>query len=246
MIRASNWDSGGRMGKCKNHNFFWEKKMRNYTAIFLIFTAFCISAFAVSGRMPKVQSANFSEVEISLDENFTLANALALPRAPGSQVQVLDDGRKVKTQLPQRTLRGLIDTGADVNVTRNFILMQAAANDTESDEITPADSSPAYGEKDDNITIPYNDWAYSDISFYSYPSELLVTTVDVHYRVYGSSGYMYLDFGDEDFDVFTYVLLDYEYSYRYGNRNNRLFRQACKPVLDTLGIRAVWGWFRMD
>jgi hypothetical protein len=186
--------------------------MRAHITFVLMLAFIGQSVFTASGVSQPVQSTAFSEVEITLDENFTLSDAQTLPVAPGGDVQVLDDGRKVKAQLPQKSVRNLIDTGADVNVTRNFILMQAAADDTEPNDIAPADSSPAYGENDDNIQIPYNDWAPSDISFLSWPSELLVTTVDVHYRVYGSSGFMYLDFGDEDYDVFTYILLDYVYS----------------------------------
>ncbi len=186
--------------------------MRNCTVVVLMFTAFCLSAFAASDGLRQVQSTRFSEVEISLDDNFTLSDAHTLPRAPGSEIQVLDDGRKVKTQLPQKIVQDLIETGADVTVMRNFILMRAANNDIDPNEIIPAETSPAYGERGDNIPIPYDTWTYSDISFLSWPSEILVTTVDVHYKVYGSSGFVYLDFSDEDYDVFTYILLDGVYS----------------------------------
>lgn len=173
--------------------------------ITLVFILFLSSFYAHAVNRP-VRPEKFSEAEIKLDENFTLSSAQSLPLAPGSEVQVLDDSRAVRVQLPQKSLEQLAGEGVDVTVIRNFILVSGDVNPNEA----ILDSAYAYGINSQDVGIS-DQWSYSYIDFQSWPA-YPVTAVDVHYDVYGSGGFMYLELSDEDYGTFTYVLLDGEYS----------------------------------
>jgi len=87
----------------------------------------------------KVQTASsrFTEVEILLNNQFSLADISALMRAPGSDLKVLDDPKRVVVQLPASTVEALLDAGAEINVKKNFILFEGAkSNYTKDGDVT--------------------------------------------------------------------------------------------------------------
>jgi len=72
------------------------------------------------------QTLKFTEVEIFLSDKFSLADISALPTAPGGDLKVLDDPKRVVAQLPDSTVKALLDAGADITVMRNFVLIEGA------------------------------------------------------------------------------------------------------------------------
>ena len=96
--------------------------MRIHIIFILILAVIGFSAFAAAS----VRQTEFAEVQITLDENFTLSDAQALPEAPGSGIQVLDDGREVKVQIPANELTLLEQARVSYEILRRFLLVTAS------------------------------------------------------------------------------------------------------------------------
>jgi len=110
-------------------------------------------------RKVRTASSGFAEVEILLSDEFNLADISALPTAPGSDLKVLDDPKRVVAQLPASTVKDLLDAGADITVMKNFILVGGAKGETGQHDgditVLQACSGPhSYGENNRDISIP--------------------------------------------------------------------------------------------
>jgi len=113
----------------------------------------------ISGAQSDRAVGNFAEVEIVFNEEITLSVISSLPRAPGSDLEVLDDGRRVIVQLPEEYAEALVAQGVEISVLRKFILIEGiASQSTDADgEIIPAAGCYGdyfYGENGINIGIP--------------------------------------------------------------------------------------------
>ena len=157
----------------------------------------------------------FAEVEIVLSEQFGLAYISALPRAPGSDLEVLDSPRRVRVQLPASEIKTLFEQGAEVTILRNFILVEGSTDEAHGlngDAAVLASCSGAYeyGESSLDVDIPSNGaWAGSGIDFSAVPGSPTVACIDVHYEIESSwVGYVYAELSDEDYGSFTYALVD--------------------------------------
>ncbi len=178
--------------------------MRNHTTLVLVFTTVCLSAFTASGDRQPVQSTAFSEVKITLDENFTLSDAQALSRAPGDEIQVSADGRAAKVQIPADELTWLEQAHVSYEILRNLLVVTAlpggedAADNLETINDAAVFSSCSgvsyYSEYGANVGLP----GYSGLDFSSLPY-MAVTCIDVHYEVIGSGiGFLYIYLYNDD------------------------------------------------
>ena len=79
-----------------------------------------------SAQKARTTSSRFAEVEILLSDEFSLADISALPAAPGSDLKVLDDPKRVVAQLPASKVKSLLDAGAGITVMKDFILIEGA------------------------------------------------------------------------------------------------------------------------
>ena len=84
--------------------------MREKTVLVLIILV-SLPLCAWSGTKIPVKATPYTEVEVTLDENFTLADAEALPKAPHSQIESDEDSTKVKLQVSDATAKQLLASG---------------------------------------------------------------------------------------------------------------------------------------
>lgn len=165
------------------------------------------------------RTAKFVEVEILLTDQFSLEDISALPRAPGSDLEVLDGPKRVIVQLSASEVKALVDEGAEVTVQRKFVLVEGFVDEASSqdDDITVLQTCSGdycYGSNSDNRFIPddgpYGAWAYSDITISCAPPGEPVTCIDVHYEIIHTYvGDLYVDLTDYD-QTDAYVLWLYE------------------------------------
>lgn len=161
-------------------------------------------------------SQKFSEVEILLSGDFALAEISTLPRAPGSNLEVLNNPRRVRMQLPASEIEALAEQGAEVTILRNFILVEASTGEAHSLDgdvavLASCSGTYEYGESSFDVDIPSNgDWAGSGMDFSGVSGGYTVTCIDVHYEIESSwVGFVYAELSDEDYLSFTYPLVDY-------------------------------------
>ena len=163
-------------------------------------------------RRQRTRSRNFAEVDILLDDQFTVADISRLQTAPGSNVEILDNPSRVKAQIPVSQVEALAENGVDINVEKNFVLVEGYAQDDKStnDTVYAKASAYRYGENNTPAEIPGDNtnWGYSIISISGAPSGATVTSIDVHYEIEGPwTGFVYADMTDESQDT-TYVLVE--------------------------------------
>jgi hypothetical protein len=152
----------------------------------------------------------FVEVEIVLNDNFNIEYVSSLPRAPGSDLEVLDSPKRVRVQLPVSEAKALVDEGIKIDVLRKFILVEGLKREADKQDgvtttLGTCSGSYSEGSNDTDVDIPDDDgWVYSDIYISTAPGDATVTCIDVHYEIIHSwVGDLDVDLTDED--------LSYEY-----------------------------------
>ena len=141
---------------------------------------------AVQG--PDLSRRHFAEVEVTLDEVVTLEDLAALPQAPGGEVRVLDGAKRAWAQLPATVVGDLIEKGADITVSRDFLLVGASQKMSSAGDILFTASEPCSGESVEganttNYPIPLGEWTRSNIGVSGAPAGAEVTCLDVHYEI---------------------------------------------------------------
>jgi len=180
----------------------------------------------------KVAASNFAEVEIVLNERCSLADISGLKSAPGSDMEVIDGGKRMRVQLSSSDIKALVAKGVEVKVIREFVLVeglpptkafegrQYTASNIGADVTIQASCSGIYvqGVNNSNVIIPdesiggSNDWVYSTIVISGAPAGAPVTCADVHYEIiHPWVGDLVVDLSDEYIDVY-YSLWDDEYA----------------------------------
>jgi len=164
---------------------------------------------------PESRSRNFSEVEIAISENLALDDISALPRAPGSNLTVLNNPRRVRVQLPISEIKALVEQGAEVTMLRDFVLVEGPADGTDSlysDAATLGTCSGTHESASSgfDVDIPVDGiWVGSIIDLSGASAGNTVTCVDVHYEIEASlTGFVYAELSDEDYTIFNYPLVD--------------------------------------
>lgn len=132
---------------------------------------------------------NFAEVEILLNEEFNFEYIYALPKAPGSDLEVLDSSKRVRVQLPADRLKALTDRGADITVLKRFVLVEGSTKEAG----TPNDGVIAQGTCSGDYRLGYNglnvdipdngNWVCSGILISGAPAAAKVTCIEVEYYV---------------------------------------------------------------
>ena len=69
-------------------------------------------------------SGRFAEVEIQLDETVGLSEIESLSKAPGAEIEIFEGGSKVRTKLLQSDISALSQSGSEVEVLRNFLVVE--------------------------------------------------------------------------------------------------------------------------
>jgi subtilisin-like proprotein convertase family protein len=154
----------------------------------------------------KKSSTEFADVEILLADRLNLADISVLPRAPGSDLEVLNNPKRVRVQLPARQVRALRGKGTDITVLRKFVLVEASkdnASGSDAGVSTLEAGSRYYSEScnDTDVYIPEGDWTWSDIYISCAPPDAKVTSIDVHYEiVHPCRSDLEVDLTDENLD----------------------------------------------
>ena len=142
-----------------------------------------------AGQGQDKTARDFAEVEILLNEEFNFEYICALPKAPGSDLEVLDSPKRVRVQLPADRLNGLIDQGAEIGVLKRFVLVEGSTNEAGSLNdfvITQGTCSGNYrgGQNGLDVQIPENgNWVCSGILISAAPPAATVTCMEVEYYV---------------------------------------------------------------
>jgi subtilisin-like proprotein convertase family protein len=131
-------------------------------------------------------------------------------------LQVLDDGKRVRAQLPAGRIKAIVRKGAQVTVLRKFMLVEGGRSkigDANSDvgALATCSGSYRYGSNATNVGIPdasypyCGDWVLSDIFISGAPVGAVVSCIDVYYRIIHTYvGDLVVDLSDYD--------LNYEYN----------------------------------
>lgn len=146
----------------------------------------------------------FAEVEIVVTGKFSMDYISSLPRAPGSELEVLDGGKRVRVQLASSQVKQLVKKGADTVVLRKFILVEGFKRGEAAiaDDVIAA-VSYCYGYNSSNVTIPDGSatWVNSPICISCAPSGATVTYIDVHYEIiHTCNSDLDVDLNDESLD----------------------------------------------
>ncbi|MHC4364238.1 MAG: hypothetical protein ACYSTJ_02070, partial [Planctomycetota bacterium] len=177
-----------------------------------------IQAVRFNPRQVTSSARNFAEVEIVPGGQLSLAEISTLPRAPGSDVQVLAGPGRVRVQLPAEQVRALVDAGAGVTVLRRFLVFEGSTTGAEIPESDPIPQEACsgdylYGYSDLDVPIPTDGgWDGSGIILSGVSPDAEVTCVDVHYEIshhYYSA--LLVELTDEDYD-FVHTLYDDYYT----------------------------------
>lgn len=206
------------------------------------------------------QVRRFAEVRITLDKQFTLADAEALSVAPESKVEALEDGKAVKTQISAENLAVLARQGVDFEVLRNFLLLSALQSrdniensiNLDSDKTSLASCSGAYEYGESPLDVDLPGWSGLDFSTLPYRA---VSCIDVHYEIFGTGGfiYVYLDDdeeGDEyelEDDIFEEYVSETQYGITYFNGEplNQIWWLGAEEVYGTgIGYIDFW-WIKL-
>jgi hypothetical protein len=184
------------------------------------------------------KSAKFAEVEILLSPKFDLAYISALPRAPDSDLKILDNPRRVIVQLSAAKIKNLLDKGAGITVLRNFILVQDAQSNSAGDgsiTATAVCSGPyIYGENNTNVPLIYVPGfgiraAISPIVISDAPSGAVTTCIDVGFTIYHSFPLDLVVLLDNDSDC-SYTLFEGEFLPPGSFRISKTNISACNGV----------------
>jgi len=168
--------------------------------IFLLVAALLFEICSLSTAQPlipaqkaRTTSSGFAEVEILLSDEFGLADISALSTAPGSDLKVLDEPKRVVAQLPDSTVKNLLDAGADITVMKNFMLIKSAKSAYAEDGDVTAMSSCTGPYQEGSITGPFpiRDYpGYGDpiaavgvIRISRAPPDATVTCIEVGWRI---------------------------------------------------------------
>ncbi|MHC4675805.1 MAG: hypothetical protein ACYTBZ_25225, partial [Planctomycetota bacterium] len=125
-----------------------------------------------SAAAPGKSAVKYAEVEILFGDELGIEYVRTLPIAPGSDLEVLDSPKRLRTQLPASQVKALVNQGADIAVQRKFVLVEGSGSEGsslgEDATILSSCSGPnEYGEDGNNVPIPDDDqepeWVWSDI-----------------------------------------------------------------------------------
>jgi hypothetical protein len=178
-----------------------------FTIIWLVCAggAFCETQYAVS---------EFTEVEITLSEQFTLEDVYKLSMPPGDNLRISQDSKVVTVQLATGDVEKLIEKGLEVTVLRRLFLIEGSdvlrhSDDDEPSALASCSGTYAYASSSLNVYIPTNgDWGGSGVTISSAPAGVIVTCVDVGYTIqhyYWS--WLYVELSDSDY-YFTHSLFN--------------------------------------
>ncbi|MHC5061443.1 MAG: DNRLRE domain-containing protein [Planctomycetota bacterium] len=166
-------------------------------------------------NLQRIISRNFTQVEILLNSQFTLADISDLQCAPGSNVEVLDNPSRVKAQIPLSQSQALAAEGVQPVVLNNFVLAEGYSEQTnamEKDAYAKATCSGSYyyGEWPSRFYIPSDgDLTIAGLDFSGITGS--VTCIDVHYEIQSSVGFVNAYIGPESSSSFPddyYRLVD--------------------------------------
>ena len=157
-----------------------------------------------AARTPYPVRGHFAEIEVVLSASLTLDDLANMPHAPGSRLQVLDEGKQAKAQLPAPLVGDLIERGEEVIVLRDFMLSGQLRERTDPDRSEFAVSAVACSgdfveaSNGTNYPIPEYDRIQSAIGIENAPANAVVTCVDVHFEiVHPLVSDLWIDLSDE-------------------------------------------------
>jgi len=179
-------------------------------AVFILIILLPLPLCASSRTRMPLRTTPYAEVEIALDENFTLADAEALPKAPHSRIEPAQDSEKIRIQVCAKVARQLLSHSADARISRNFVLVESSgqpnSSDSETISATSCFGSHQYGENTDNYFIEDNMYWYSSVIDLSFmPTGYLVNCIDVHYAIEPSWSFVDVALTDEEVSFIHYL-----------------------------------------
>jgi subtilisin-like proprotein convertase family protein len=167
-------------------------------------------------QRPGRRSRNFSEVEIAISENLALDDISALPRAPGSKLQVMKNSKNVRVQLPTGRVETLAGNGADIKTLRQFALIEASDNNEEAISLDTSRMALSHCAGSNNNYYPIPDanypnlWAASTIPISCASSGDTITSIDVYYEIiHPWIGDLYVKLTDQD-QTAEHLLWDFQ------------------------------------
>jgi len=159
---------------------------------------------------------HYAEAELTLDASRTLGRVRRFPRSPGSGLDILEGGKRVRGRWPASVVADLIEEGAEIIVLRDYLSSGKETGPVQTSKAavtseTPASSgASAVGNNDVDLLIPEGDWTCSEIELADVPDNAVITSVDVHYKInHAYVGDIVLELSDQT-DTIQYRLRDEE------------------------------------
>ena len=233
--------------------------MRNFVffkswAVFL-----CLSGVFVFSHsemsFAAVSETHYSEVEVLLDKDFSLEMISSLPCAPGSEPEILDEGKRVKVELESELVEALIEAGAKVGVLGSFGLVKVSG-----DEIAPSGDTvitgsctgaTLSGSNYTNYSIQDNTPGYvtacSPIPITGAPADSFVRCLDMTWEIYHTwpadvIAAMFDQSWDVEYRVWDFV---YDYGGYFGTSEYGVWDFAGEPVNQAWELCA-GDWYQYD
>jgi len=165
---------------------------------------------AIGAGLP-VRMLDFSEVEIAIDGDLTVEAVAAYGVAPGSDLEVLEGGSRVRVQLSSESVESLVVAGAEVEVIRRFVLVESVGDEAsvsggEVTTLSTCSGPDIYGESGLNVYIEDNtSWYGSGLDFSGASGGEVVSCIDVHYEVRDlwAASIVDVSMSEADYDMYT-------------------------------------------
>ncbi len=165
--------------------------------------------------MAFTEAVKFAEVEVILDSESTFSDVMSLPRAPGSEVEILEGPDRIRVQLSAEGVEYLAERGASITVKRKFVLLEGPPEGLGDsgealDTLSTCSGSFIIAPSYTNVSIPDNTcptlYAHSDITISGAPSGAVANCIDVHWEVVHSyPSDLVIVVSDYDFD-YSYIV----------------------------------------
>jgi hypothetical protein len=202
-----------------------------------------------------VSESHYSEVEVLLDEEFNLEVISSLARAPGSELEVLDRGKRVKVELESELVDALIEAGAKVGVSGSFALVEVRGEEIAPSGDAVIDGScegiTTSGSNYNNYTIQDNTYGFvtacSLIPITGAPVDSTVRCLDMRWEIYHTwPADVVAALFDASWDTqYTVWYLEYEYGGYFGTSENGVWDFLGEPVNQTWEFCA-GDWYQYD
>ena len=131
------------------------------------------------------QAQHYVEAAITFGNLISLEEVYSLPRAPGSNREIIKSENAVRIQIPAKSAASLLDRGVAVSVLREFTLVRGRS--LKQNHAEPCSGASIQGSNTSDLVIPddpvFVERVYSTITVTGASATAEVLCVDVHFEI---------------------------------------------------------------